>query len=276
MKRYIKVTFLIVFCTLLCCGCQGDITRAIRHEGFNVGDEFVCENFYPKDKKDTSYDKIKYLTGNQVIDENGKIYEISLSQKYANDSNCKAADTNIEVMAIFDNKIVKSSDGKLYNLNASNNVAAYSEVLNTDNYYELYNLLLGSDDTLKVITANSNTGLYYVLKNDGNVYEITVSKADRGQPLAIVSTTLVYNKNKFGSDIIDFNYAGDSGATYVKTDNTAYKMYVDNKADCTKYADVNCKYKMKEFETYAKYKDYIIAYNGNTIITSYKRVFSVT
>ena len=138
MKRYIKVTFLIVFCTLLCCGCQGDITRAIRHEGFNVGDEFVCENFYPKDKEDTSYDKIKYLTGNQVIDENGKIYEISLSQKYANDSNCKAADTNIEVMAIFDNKIVKSSDGKLYNLNASNNVAAYSEVLNTDNYYELY------------------------------------------------------------------------------------------------------------------------------------------
>ena len=53
-----------------------------------------------------------------------------------------------------------------------------------------------------------------------------------------------------------------------------YKMYMTNSAECSKYADVTCKYEMKEDETFNKYSDRIIAYSGNTLITDYKRVFS--
>ena len=51
-------------------------------------------------------------------------------------------------------------------------------------------------------------------------------------------------------------------------------MYMTNSAECSKYADVTCKYEMKEDETFNKYSDRIIAYSGNTLITDYNRVFS--
>ena len=34
---------------------------------------------------------------------------------------------------------------------------------------------------MKVVTANSSTGIYYVLKTDGNVYSYTISKDDYKQ-----------------------------------------------------------------------------------------------
>lgn len=270
-----KLLFVLLGSIILCTACDGDVTRDIRHDGFSYGNEFSCKYFFPADKEDTSYLKIKYLTSSSIIDTSGKIYEVSLGQTYANDQNCKKADTNITVKAIMDESIIKGTDNKYYYLTSQNNVTQYSEVTATDNSYYIYDLLLKGDDVIKVVTGDSSTGLYYVLKTDGNVYGYIVTQADRNSPPAITSSTIAYNQEDYGGKIIDFNYAGNSTNTFVKTNNKIYRMYVSNGENCSKYADVTCTYEMKEDKTLNEYSDRIIVYNGNTLITDYHRIFTV-
>lgn len=276
MRKKILIVSILVLIILLCSGCNGSVTRDIRHAGFTVGSEFICDVFYPSNSNDTNYNKIKYLTGTNIIDKNGYIYEVSLGQVYENKQNCKKANTDISVKAIFDNKIVKASDNKYYYLVSDNSVVRYSVVPETDNSYELYNLLLSSDDVVKVVTANSSTGVYYILKSDGNVYSYVVNKADYKSPLKVNSITIEYDKTSYDSKIIDFNYAGDSTATYIKTEDSVYRMKITNYDKCSKYADVVCTYDLSEDEIFKKYNDRIIAYNGSVLITDYKKVFSVS
>ena len=274
MKKRVLLVLLFLL-VIMCTACNGNVTRDIRHAGFSVGDKFQCSYFYPNGKNDTGYKKVKYLTSTNIIDEDGYIYEISLGQVYSNKENCKKALTDINVKAIYDDKIIKGSNNKYYYLVGENSVASYSEVLNTDNSYELYDILLKGNDVVKVVTANSNSGVYYVLKTDGNVYKTIVNRENYNSPLKVVSSDIVYNKNNYDSNIIDFNYKGESSATYIRTNNTVYRMIVSNSSDCTKYADVKCKYEMKEDSIFEKYNDKIIAYNGNVLITDYKQVFNL-
>ena len=250
MKMKSKVVIVCLLMIFVCTACNGTITRNIRHAGFNVGSTFHCDTFFPQDKEDTSYKKIKYLLGGHIVDENGVIYEISLGQKYANNQNCKKAETNITVEAIMDNQIIKSSNNKYYRL-------------------------VGQNDVVKVITANSNTGQFYVLKKDGNVHSYIVSKANRNDPIVITSIKKVYDKNDFDSSIVDFSYAGESLGTFVRTEKSVYRMKITNSKTCKKYADVACEFKMKKDPIFDEYKENIIAYNGVNLITNYNQVFSV-
>lgn len=274
MKK-IKFAVLAVLVLVCCSACNGTITREIRHAGFTMGDTFTCDNFYPKEKEDTNYEKIKYFTGSHLINSEGKIYELSLGQKFANDQNCKVSDTNIVVKAIFDDKIVKGIDNKYYYLVGSNDVSSYSVIPETDNSYLIYDLLLKADDVIKVITANSSTGLYYVLKDDGNIYGYTISKKDYNSLPTVTSTTVAYSKNDYGAKIIDFNYAGESLNTFLRTDEKIFRMKITNSEECNKYADIKCDFQMLEDEIFNTYKDVIISYNGNTLITNYKQMFTV-
>lgn len=274
MKK-IKFAVLAVLVLVCCSACNGTITREIRHAGFTMGDTFTCDNFYPKEKEDTNYEKIKYFTGSHLINSEGKIYELSLGQKFANDQNCKVSDTNIVVKAIFDDKIVKGTDNKYYYLVGSNDVSSYSVIPETDNSYLIYDLLLKADDVIKVITANSSTGLYYVLKDDGNIYGYTISKKDYNSLPTVTSTTVAYSKNDYGAKIIDFNYAGESLNTFLRTDDKIFRMKITNSEECNKYADIKCNFQMLEDEIFNTYKDVIISYNGNTLITNYKQMFTV-
>lgn len=274
MKK-IKFVILAVLILVCCSACNGTITREIRHAGFSMGDTFTCDNFYPKEKEDTNYEKIKYFTGSHLINSEGKIYELSLGQKFANDQNCKVSDTNIVVKAIFDDKIVKGTDNKYYYLVGSNDVSSYSVIPETDNSYLIYDLLLKADDVIKVITANSSTGLYYVLKDDGNIYGYTISKKDYNSLPTVTSTTVAYSKNDYGAKIIDFNYAGESLNTFLRTDEKIFRMKITNSEECNKYADIKCNFQMLEDEIFNTYKDVIISYNGNTLITNYKQMFTV-
>lgn len=274
MKK-IKFVILAVLVLVCCSACNGTITREIRHAGFTMGDTFTCDNFYPKEKEDTNYEKIKYFTGSHLINSEGKIYELSIGQKFANDQNCKVSDTNIVVKAIFDDKIVKGTDNKYYYLVGSNDVPSYSVIPETDNSYLIYDLLLKADDVIKVITANSSTGLYYVLKDDGNIYGYTISKKDYNSLPTVTSTTVAYSKNDYGAKIIDFNYAGESLNTFLRTDDKIFRMKITNSEECNKYADIKCNFQMLEDEIFNTYKDVIISYNGNTLITNYKQMFTV-
>ena len=275
MKKIIYFSFICIL-VLLCTACNGSVTRGIRHAGFSVGDKFLCEKFYPRDKDDVHYEKIRYFIGSHLINTDGKIYELSLGQVFANGENCKDADTDIRVKAIFDNKIIKGIDNKYYYLSGQNSVPSYSEVPVTDNSYNIYDILLKGNDIVKVLTANSSIGSYYVLKTDGNVYEYILSSKERNKPIEITSTKVIYDRSAFGSDIIDFNYAGNSVTTYIKTDSKLYRMKIVNLKECKKYADVTCIYEMSEDTQLEEYWDRIITYNGSTVITDYKQMFSVS
>ena len=275
MKMKSKVVIVCLLMIFVCTACNGTITRNIRHAGFNVGSTFHCDTFFPQDKEDTSYKKIKYLLGGHIVDENGVIYEISLGQKYANNQNCKKAETNITVEAIMDNQIIKSSNNKYYRLVGQNDVKPYTEVSKIYNNYELIDLLMEQTDVVKVITANSNTGQFYVLKKDGNVHSYIVSKENRNDPIVITSIKKVYDKNDFDSSIVDFSYAGESLGTFVRTEKSVYRMMITNSKTCKKYADVSCEFKMEKDPIFDEYKENIIAYNGVNLITNYNQVFSV-
>jgi len=271
MKRYFQVFFVIAV-LVLCSACEGDVTRALRHDGFSIGSEFTCSTFFG----DSASEKIKYLTANRIITQAGRIYEISMGQKYSNNENCKVADTGLKVVNIMDDSIFKADDGKYYSLFGQNNTDSYKEIPATDKMYAYYELLLKPEGTIKVVTADSSNGIYYVLKSDGNVYGVTISKADRNTVPAIIGTVLVYNRNDYGGGIVDFNYNGESSSTFVRTDSTVYRMKPTNLEECSKFADVKCNYQMMEASVFNEYKDYIAAYNGSTVITTYKKVFSVT
>lgn len=275
MKKRICLFSLLFIIVFLCSACDGNVTRDIRHDGFSVSNKkFICDDFYPENKNDIYYRKIKYMTTNNIIDDRGHIYEVSLEQVYSNKQNCKKADTDIVVKAIYDNKIIKATDNKYYYLEGANGVSNYSLIPETDNSYELYNILLKDNDIVKGITADSSKGVYYLLKSDGSVYSYTINRVDYNSPLRIVSRTIKYDETDYDSKIIDFNYEGDSTSTYIKTENSVYRMKITNE-ECKKYADVSCVYSMEKDELFDKYKDRIIVFNGKILITDYKQEFTI-
>lgn len=272
-----KKLFLLLFLVVCCCtACNGTVTRDIRHAGFNVGSTFECSAFYPEDKDDVSYSRIKYFTATHIITSEGEIYEHSLNQKYTNGQNCKKSDFGVRVKAIFDDKIIKGVDNFYYYLVPQNNYKMYEMIGSSDRDYPIYNLLLRDDDVVKVITVNSNDGVYYVLKTDGNVYAYRIDKGKQHDSIPTIgSIEIVYNKAMYGDNIIDFNYSGNSINTFVKTTSKVFRVRAKNSQECTKYADVACQYEMVQDLIFEQYADRIIAYNGSLLITDYKQIFNV-
>ena len=277
MKRKGKIVFcfFILFMLVFCTACDGNVTRDIRHAGFSIGGTFVCDNFYPKNKEDTNYEKIRYFTGSHIITTDGYLYEIALSQPFTGGQNCRLADTEIVVKAIFDNVVAKATDGRYYYLLPQNNVPSYTAIPETDNSYLIYDILLREEDIVKVVTADSSMGIFFVLKTDGNIYSYRIMAADRYSPPQLVSVQVVFDKTKYGGPIVDFNYAGASLSTFVRTDEKLVRMKVTNSKECSKFADVGCEFDMKEDPMYEKYKDRIITFNGVYLITDYKQIFNV-
>ena len=271
MKKRIKYILFIIVCVLLCTACDGNVTRALRHEGFNIGEDFVCSAFLGKE----ATQQIRYMTDNRIITTEGRIYEISFGQTYSDKTNCRKADTELKVVALYEDKVFKSEDGNYYYLVGQNNVDSYAQITTADNSYTVYDLLLKPEGTIKAVTADSSAGVYYVLKSDGNVYKITISKNYNVAP-TITASEVIYSQANYGGTIIDFAYHGDSASTFVRTNEKVFHMKAINSEECTKFADVTCHYEMVEAPVFADYRDSIIAYNGSMVLTSYKKTFTVS
>ena len=123
-----------------------------------------------------------------------------------------------------------------------------------------------------------------VMNDDGNAWSeiytkvyhcmLRVSKADRDAPLTVSEMSIVYNESQYGR-IIDYNYAGENLGTFIRTENKMYRMRATNFEDCSKYADVKCTYELQEDPIFETYRDVIISYNGNMLITNYGQEFTV-
>ena len=272
MKKRIKICLLLIIAIFVCTACDGNVTRALRHEGFNIGEDFVCDAFFGKE----ATQHIRFITDNRIITTEGRIYEMSLGQTYYNKSNCKKAETELKVVAMFEDKVFKADDGNYYYLVAQNNVDAYIQIPATDNAYTIYDLLLKPEGTIKAMTADSSAGIYYVLKSDGNVYSIKISKSSSNAPATITESNVVYSQTNYGGTIIDFAFHGDSPSTFVRTNSKVYRMKAVNVDECSKYADITCNYEMMESTVFEEYADSIAAYNGSMVLTSYRKVFTVS
>lgn len=271
-----NIKYIILFiCLFILVGCEykyASTTRTIRHSGFNVtGTTFVCDSIFDEDG---IKDKVKFYENGYMITESGKIYEISLGKKYSNNMNCMKADFSTKVTAIFDTSVVKGSDGYYYYL-SGDNVTPYTVVTSNDERYNLYNLLLNDANTLKVSTVDGNGGIYYVLKTDGNIYKYYVSKVNNTNEYVVDNIETVYSYLQYGQ-MVDFNYNGSNVSTYIKSDKGFYRMKINNLTECSKYADVACKYEFGLDDELSGVSDDILAYNGSSLITSYGRVFSVS
>lgn len=275
MKKIVSLIGVILICCFIT-GCKGDITRTIRHSGFNLSSsEFVCDYFISDTEKNLYIRKMKFLSSNFIVDDNGQVYDMSLSKLYSNNQNCLISDFSTPIVAMFDNTIGMGEDLKYYYMNNSNNVKAYSEVGISDNSYGLYDILFKVPSVIKIITVDQSSGVYYLLKNDGNVYKYVVTRSDPQSPLTIVSNEVVYSKEEYGF-ITDFNYSNNAvNSTYILSETSFYRMVISNKESCSKYADVECVYDLKNDVDLLAQKDYISGYNGSLLITNYGKVFNV-
>ena len=262
---------------MMCSGCKnGDITRGIRHAGFTVsGTEFDCSEFLPKDDEDFTYTKIWYYGSSMLITSNGVLYDVSFDRPFANGESCKKANFTKRVVAILDERIIKADDNKLYYLSNSGNAGAFSEVSVEDSSYQIYQILFEDPEVRKIVTVDQNSGVYYVLKMDGNVYKLIISRDDYNKPYVLRSSEIIYSKAVYGS-IIDFYYSSDLSFNYIRTNASIHRSIASNGSECSKYADIVCKYQMMEDTELNQYLDKILAYNGNTLITTYGKVFTVS
>lgn len=277
MKKKISYFIVIFLMVMMCSGCKnGDITRGIRHAGFTVsGTEFDCSEFLPKDDEDFTYTKIWYYGSSMLITDSGILYDVSFDRPFANGESCKKANFTRRVVAILDERIIKADDNKLYYLSNSGNAGAFSEVSVEDSSYQIYQILFNDPEVIKVVTVDQNAGVYYALKRDGNVYKMVISRSDYNQPYVLRSNQIVYSKGVYGA-IIDFNYSSDLSYNYIRTNSSIHRSIASNGDECSKYADIICQFQMKKDEELGQYLDKILAYNGNTLITTYGKIFTVS
>lgn len=278
MSKKITLVVMIVLVTLFITGCDGNITRDLRHDGFSLSNStFSCNDLTAKDEDDKLIKKVKYLDNSFAYTDEGEFYEISLGQKFSNDENCKKIDFSGKVTATFDNSIIRLSNSKLYYTPTQSSAAAYSEVTPNDNSYQIYSLLLSDSTVIKVITIDSGKGQYYVLKTDGNVYSYTITRTNYNSPYTITETKVVYSKNKFNSKIIDFNYDNSSQSKiYVVTEDSYYRMKATNEKECSKYADVACNYKLKKDTVLIENKERLLYFGSSMLITDYLKIFTLS
>ena len=274
MKNKIRLISVLLVVCLVITGCNGTVTRDIRKDGYAVSDgKFVCGFFDNTSEDKAVHEKIRYLLGDYIISERGNIYEISLGGLYSNNMNCRKGKTlGTKVSAVLDQSVIRGADGYYYYLASENSASSYTRISNSDENYEIYNLLLGDRSVLKAITVNSSINSYYVLKTNGEIYNYIIEKKKDSEKYELRSYNVI-NKGEYGK-IIDFYYAGESLSTFYRTNDSIYTYKVKNAEKCNTYVDIPCQYDLDKDVVLNQYKDRIIGFNGVTLITDYGRVFN--
>ena len=277
MKKIFVLISIIIF-TLVLTGCNGNVTRDFRKDGFSVKEnKFKCSllNLDGKedDKEDNTSEDVKFLVGNYAIGVSGNIYQMSYDKLFSNDENCMKVAT-IPTKAVLDDKFILGEDGKYYYLNADNGgvVEQFSEMPQEDENYQVLSLFF-TGDVKKAITVNSNINSFYVLKDDGSIYNYVLTQDKDSKQYFIKSDNIQFTSNSYDGKIIDFFYAGDSKATFFRKPTSIYRNLIGNEEECSKYVDVPCEYEIGVDTILTENLDKIVLYNGSVLFTNYGRIF---
>lgn len=281
MKNKFKFIIIALFMLLLTSGCAmryAQTTRDIRHAGYSVSNaDFNCPTLFPDEE--VGYERIKYITSSYAITTDGKFYILSLGKEFQNGLNCKRP-PNLEskrVKALVDGKLVLCDDNKLYAITGEK---AFTEYSFSENDFGLYRALLNDNSIVKAVSVGSqdNTYSFYALKTDGSVYSVIYGKSGNSNNTVYtkLSDVPAYNKTAYGGDIVDFNHLGAAPGTYVRTETEIYRMKAQNAEECSKYADVACKYDMELDNNLTAHMNRMLGFGGNYILTDYGKQFNAT
>ena len=130
-------------------------------------------------------------------------------------------------------------------------------------------------DVKKAVTVNSNINSYYVLKDDGSIYNYVLTKDEQSKTFFVKSDNVQFTSNSYDGKIIDFYYAGDSTTTFFRTPTSIYRNLIGNEEECSKYVDVPCEYEIGVDTTLTENLDRIVIYNGKKLFTDYGRIFTL-
>ena len=99
MKKIGFILSISVFILILT-GCNGTVTKDLRHAGYNLSQtKLTCSDLIPKNEKEEAPKQISYMNGDMAITTDGEIYEMTFDKAYSNDENCRKASTDIIVTA---------------------------------------------------------------------------------------------------------------------------------------------------------------------------------
>ncbi len=175
-----------------------------------------------------------------VVISNGNLYSITLDSKFSNEQSCLKLGDNTISKVVDDYYI--DLDGNVFKINSLELELVTDDVM--PEYFK------GEDVLMASRYGKSSEYKYYVLKSDGNIYDMSFKRSfyftkGIGHAKYEVISDELY-KEISGETIQSFMVSNDK-ITFLKTDHGIYLNSVSN-PECTDYLDVTCKYALNKFD----------------------------
>lgn len=240
------IIYVIIILSIVFVDIKAEKKRSIYIPIKEIG-SFKCEEI----------DNIKNTFDNNVVIINNNLYNINLDMIYSNEENClKMSDINI-IKAI-DNYYI-GDDNKIYTLDASG-----LKEFTISGHIPTY--MFNEDVLMASSYGNSNEYKYYVLKNDGKIYDVVFQRkfnflSGFGTYSFDIVSEEVYKELE--NENIKYFDTNNNKINYLVTDKGVYTNKISNN-DCKIYADVECIYELTKNDILEESMDnikYINLYN---------------
>ena len=237
-----------------------DVIKEKKEESIKVKETgtFSCEVF----------ENVRNTFDNNIIINNGKLYNISLGLKYSNEQNCKEI-SDVEITKVVNNYYI-GSDSKVYTID-ENGIKEYQNTGKIPTY------MMGEEILMAHSYGTSSEYKYYVLKTDGKIYDVTFTREFHFEDgVGTYKYNVVEEKvyKEFEDEKIKSFDVVDGEVDFVFTAKGVYINKVTN-MECYQYADVECVYELSKNDvmkvsmedvSYINHFDRTIRYiNSNTV-----------
>lgn len=224
---------------------------------------FVCDNF----------NNIQNTFNEGFVVNNGNLYTINTTLKFSNEQNCKKiSDLNVTNIVdsyfIVDNSKVYTFDNDTIDLKEYESNGRIPTYLMSNNIIMSYKYSSGNEYN------------YYVLKNDGKIYNISFKRDyhfEKGVGTYTYDVISESIHHEYPNEIIKSFTVSNNEITSITTNKGVYEKSITN-LECTQYADVDCTYSLQKNEYFVESIDNVSYVNVNdhiTYITKENKIFTV-
>ena len=206
-----------------------DVIKEKREEAIVIKElgPFSCEVF----------SNVRNTFDENIIINDGKLYNISLDLIYSNEQNCMQI-SDLNIVKVVNNYYI-DSENNVYTID-ENGLKAYNANGKIPSY------MLEEDIIMAYNYESSSEYKYYVLKTDGKIYDVTFGRDFRfenGVGTYKYHVTEEKIIKEFEGELIKSFDVVNNSINYVITDKSIYINQVSN-VECYQYADVECKYEL--------------------------------